>query len=63
MQFLYSMVLLYIPNVVMLPLNEESYCRTIDMHCMTLTEHNYTVKRIVAIASHTEPTSTAMILD
>ena len=47
----------------MLPLNEESYCRTINIRCMTLTEHNYTVKRIVAIASHTEPTSTAMILD
>ena len=39
----------------MLPLNEESYCRTINIRCMTLTEHNYIVRRIVAIDSHKEP--------
>ena len=32
-------------------------CRTIDIHCLALTEYNYIVRRIMAIDSHTQPTS------
>ena len=35
-------------------------CGTSNIHCLALTEYDYIVR---SIDSHTQPTSTAMILD